>query len=185
MKIDRTTISVLLSVTLIAWSRNILAWNEPLGFRDIPFGTSEQILIQKLPRPRCGDNEDQSVLPERFCSVPLQIGSVEVLGIFYLRSGRFVQLSISFKSEAFSQIEEAFAEKYGKASTSRDEEIKTRGGLEAMSRILEWRGEKVKVRLERYAGSIAHGSAELITLEEEEFQLRRIKNRGKTGAKDL
>lgn len=161
------------------------AWNEPSGFRDIPFGASEQTLKEKLPRPMCHDNNDQEVLPERYCFVSLRIGSVDASGIFYLRSDHFVNLTISFKSEVFSQIEEAFTEKYGTPLHTQDVKIKTRGGLEAVNTVMKWDGKKVDVRLQRYAGSITNGFAELIMVEEREIQRQKIESRGKAGAKDL
>lgn len=163
------------------------AWNEPDGFRGIPFGASEQQLLREIPRLFCNENKTLSdIFPERHCTGTLTIGSVKPFAIFYLRDGRFVKIALSFDAEEFGTMETAFVEKYGRPTNVVNEPIKTLGGLEATNTEDTWEGEKIVIFLRRYAGTIKTGAATIETIEELQKQLRLLEQKKKkAGAKDL
>lgn len=179
----------LLIISLITLSspRSAIAWNEPSGFRDIPFGASEQEIKQKLPRAYCHDREITlpKALPERYCTADVTIGEVGISVRMHLRSGQFTALSFVFKSDEFNAMEGAFIEKYGKPTNTKEEPGKTRGGLEFVNRTIEWRGQRVNIRLERYSTNITYGSADIKTVEEERILIEQVIRQEKSGAKDL
>lgn len=173
---------VVMGVVLAA--TNVFAWNEPTGFRDVPFGSSEEQLRQNIPAMSCG-GETLGFLPERRCSGYLNIGQVEIYTQFGFRNGGLSRVSFFFRSKDFSSIETAFTAKYGQPTGVEEQNISTRGGLQALNRTLHWRGTKITIRLERYTGSLNDSSGDIETVEEEREQQRRFDEQEKAGAKDL
>lgn len=170
---------------LLTLTHEALAWNEPTGFRDIPFGASERDVLQKFPSAQCLNSTVLDVFPERFCSANTTVGMVPVTVTFWFRSTRFTSVTLDFKSEKFNALEESFIARYGQPTTVREEPVGTLSGLHTTNRDLKWWGHLVHITLLRFVNTITDGVASISTLEEVQEQLRRSRERGKSGAKDL
>jgi len=163
------------------------AWNEPTGFRDIPWGSTEQVLEAKLKEAIVCRNRSRSqyALPERVCEGDITIGPVPVKGGFWFRSGRFVGVSLLFYPKDFFVIEESFVGRYGSPTSVYLEPIKTREGQHETNRTIEWIGSNVRIYLQKY-GSVDAGSlADIATMAEHEERVKRTLQEIKQGAKDL
>lgn len=177
-------ITATIFVVLFLWPQAIFAWNEPDGFRGVPWGGPEEQLKKQLPVLGCGLNA-RGIAPERQCSLFLNIGSVESFTTFGFRSGGLSSISILFKSKDFATMQAAFIEKYGRPTEINETKIKTRAGLEVPNRKLRWDGTKVFIELTQYSGTINDAYAEIMTVEETKEQSRRFEEQQRAGAKDL
>jgi hypothetical protein len=161
------------------------AWNEPTGFRDIPWGSTEQVLEAKLKAAIVCRNRSHDALPERVCEGHTTIGPVPVTGGFWFRSGRFVGVSLRFYPKDFFVIEESFVQRYGSPTSVNVEPIKTREGQQETNRTVEWIGSNARIYLQKY-GSVDAGSlADIATMAEHEERVKRKLQEIEQGAKDL
>lgn len=174
-----------LAIALIAFG-DASAWNEPTGFRGVPWGSSEEVLKDKFDAHNCLDTS-HPVYPERICQVsPLEkIGPVEVTGFYSLRRGKFVSVDLLFDIDGFTMMKGIFFERYGRPTKSETEKIKSRGGAEFLNESHEWRGTKAIVKLQKYGTRVDQSSATISTVAEMEESLRRHQEAIKKGKKDL
>jgi len=134
------TVAILVLADGVIWSA--LAFNEPDGFRGVPWGTSEDALREKL-----GERSDHGVLwtgcdsyrPEepwmgdRFCSGAFPLGDITVKAVYAFRANRFVRVTLIFPSRDFGRLAAIFVERYGPPTHSTQEPYKTQGGLQAVN----------------------------------------------------
>lgn len=160
------------------------AWNEPDGFRGVPWGGSEELIKEKHSGLICLDSTDK-VAGDRICSSTFTIGGISVRGYFGLRNGGLVRVMLRFDPKKFSTIDGIFAERYGSPTESKEEEMKTRGGLSFTNFIREWVGERVLISLKRYEGKITEAGATIQLKSDFEEAMKRIEERRKKGAGDL
>jgi len=147
------------------------AWNEPTGFRDIPWGAPERMLREKLPVEVCRDTKD-AVMPERVCEndlVPIRSGYAK--GQFWFRKGGLVQVSLEFDSKYATAVEAEITEGYGPPTATIEIPPELRRYSED-TRTLIWLGLKARVKLEAQPNRIGFGRATLVTGQEREAQLR-------------
>jgi hypothetical protein len=153
------------------------AWDEPAGFRDIPWGAPPSLVKEKLPTLRCGQAD---------CSGRLMIGEVEVHATFeFLTGGGLDSVSLAFPSANFYQIKTAFLERYGEPTKRRSEALQNRMGEKFQNEILEWKGEKVLIDLHRYSSKVTASRATIGTVEGWQTRLDKSKEKAKEGKKDL
>ena len=177
--------AIMFILSLLVIGSMAFAWNEPTGFRDIPWGSTEQVLQAKLKAAILCRNVSRNALPERVCEGHITIGPVPVKGGFWFRSGRFVGVSLRFYPKDFFVIEESFVGRYGSPTSVDVEPIKTREGQQETNRTIHWIGSNVRIYLQKY-GSVDAGSiADIATMAEHEGRVKRKLQELGRGAKDL
>jgi hypothetical protein len=116
MRLRRMSFMVASLFALLLVTASARAAEEPTGFRDIPFGASEAQIREKYPTALCravaGDEQD-----DISCSVASTIGDVPVIVLFRLigepTQRHMMNVVLSFKSEDFDKISQAFTDRYG------------------------------------------------------------------------
>jgi hypothetical protein len=159
--------ALIVSVLLLAG--NAPAWNVPDAFQSVPWGASMQAAKEILEkraeserlssaRPRCMD--------DRLCITEGFVGPVLVKSHFKFVDGKFVAGWLNFKSDRYEDIRIIFIDRYGQPTERRQEQVETKMGYKAMNETLYWFGDKVIIRLSRYAGTIEDGSGSVYLKEE-------------------
>jgi hypothetical protein len=142
-----------------------LAFNEPDGFRGVPWGATEEQMRSSVSIERACSDYDVGIKPlgDRYCPALLSIGNVKVRAIYSFRSDRLVRVGLHFASTDFDRLAENFVERYG-APTHLDHDV------------LSWIGDKTAVALYRHLNSdIARGHA-VITTQAEAQTMMRLRN---------
>jgi len=101
-----------LALALLLWgvAEPVNAWDEPSGFRDIPWGSPPAVAKEKLPDLSCAGR----------CSGYLTIGQVRVFTMIEFETGGGMDaVSLSFPSSNFYEIKVAFVERYGEPTARR------------------------------------------------------------------
>lgn len=156
---------ILLVTTLVALSfaanaADPPAWlKEPKDFGGLPFGASEKEVASKLKLDAavaCLLIEEQ-----RSCIHHGTIGDVKVMEIYQFEDDRLVQVHISFKPPQFQSLRDLFVERYGDPTETWTEPFETVGGGSATNEILEWRGDRMILQMEKFGPSL-HESLALI-----------------------
>jgi len=78
-----------------------------------------------------------------------------------------------------------FLEKYGDPTATRHQDVTTRGGARLDDESLEWVGERIVIRLSRFAGKMTDGRFEASTKAEDDKRTERIKGLLKKGKEGL
>jgi hypothetical protein len=169
------TVAVAVLVLAAAVVSSTLAFNEPDGFRGIPWGASEEAVRAQMPG-LCLPSVGGDFFGEVLCSRSFTIGNVPVDELLSLRSGGFVGVSFSFDPKYFILIEAAFKDRYGNPTGTNNEEGNVRH---------EWRGTKVYILLWRYVSANTKSLATIQTVAEREKQFKGLRDQPKTGAGDL
>ncbi len=180
----QTSVAVFLLIVLAMSSA--LAFNEPDGFRGMPWGTSEDDVRLKREPVKCDDYPfEQRWIGDRRCRGTFQLGDVTVTAVYKLRANRFIGVFLSFPSRDFEWVATIFGERYGPPTTSAREQFKTQGGLEATNQINRWSGPTIEITLQRFRGDITEGSASLGTHKDMQESARLRLQQMKDAAKDL
>lgn len=110
------------------------AFNDPGGFRGIPWGTTLDQFKAKLEIGSCMDTRDGPGIGDYGCRGMLTIGPVRVEAWYKFRTGQFVQVLLSFAASDFSTMQRIFIARYG-PPTSR------------IGPLFSWTGHKTTVHL--------------------------------------
>jgi hypothetical protein len=115
------------------------AFNEPDGFRGVPWGaTEEQMRSTVSIEKSCSDYSTGSkYLGDRFCPALLSIGNVSVRALYIFRADRLGRVGLYFASKDFDRLADIFVERYG-TPTYRDHDG------------FAWNGKRASVILFRY-----------------------------------
>jgi hypothetical protein len=176
---------ILLNIGLV---NCVLAFDEPDGFRGVPWGATEEQLRDKVSvvGGRCEEYpRNDRWRGDRYCEAIFQIGGVDVEALYAFRSGKLVRVNLDFRSSDFDHLAAIFVERYGAPTGTTQEPYKTQGGLETTNKILRWTGPNVIISLRQYAGRITNGSAALMTKADAEEAERLQKEQTKGAAKGL
>jgi hypothetical protein len=153
----------------------VLAFNEPDGFRGVPWGaTEEQMRSSVSIEQACSDySSGFKYLGDRYCPALLSLGTVRVRAVYSFRANRLTRVGIHFASKDFDQLANIFVERYG-APTYRDRDR------------LAWDGKRTSVVLYRYLdNNPTRGHATITTNAETETMKRLREQQTKDAAKDL
>lgn len=185
MKYLAPLVLVLLVLACLSWTGTTpaIAWNEPEAFRGVPWGASEEVAKERIPAT-CTATKG-ALFGERICSSSFTVGDVPAKVLLWFRSGGFVGATFSFDPKRFLTIESAFKERYGPPTNTKEEQGKTRAGLEFVNVEHEWQGAKVYISLRKYTGKITESRARILTAAEWEEQKKYVQQSGKRGADDL
>ena len=166
------TLATVLCVLLLAVS-DAFAFNEPDGFRGVPFGASEAQMRKTVTSAQCENHTPSDRwIGDRSCVTEFRIGSVAVDAIYYFRGGKFVRVSLHFDPRDFGRLVEIFKARYGAPTASTADN-------------LVWAGEKVNVSLRRYVVGGNRSAAGLTTVAEMKETQRLRDEQTKGAAKSL
>ena len=171
---NRRSVLVALLLPLIV-APGVRAFNEPDGFRGVPWGATEEQMRATVSIERaCADYPvTNRYLGDRYCPALLLIGDIKVRATYNFRGNRMTSVSLSFPSSNFDRLAEIFRERYGLATHS-------------WAKALIWRGETTYVGLYRYLGTdITTGYARIATQAEMEQAERLREEQTKGAAKGL
>jgi hypothetical protein len=154
---DRGTRTVILGALLVlAVVSSAFAFNEPDGFRGVPWGATEAQMRKAASVVGCEDYaRPDRWQGDRNCFVEFKIGDIAVDSLYVFRGNKFVKVIMRFPSPDFARLVTIFQERYGEPTTkSRD--------------LAEWVGTRVNISVRRYLSQGAEGQASLVTLEMQE-----------------
>jgi hypothetical protein len=153
----------------------VFAFNEPEGFRGVPWGATEEEMRSSVSIERaCADYSVASRhLGDRFCPALLAIGDINVRAIYSFRANRLTRVSLHFASKDFERLVAIFVERYGPAT------LRNRDGL-------TWSGRTTSVSLLRFLSTdITQGYAQITTLADMQETKRLRDEQTKGAAKGL
>jgi hypothetical protein len=152
-----------------------LAFDEPDGFRGVPWGATEEQLRSSVSLERACVDYDATSRPlgDRLCTARLQIADVKVRAAYSFRANQLTRVSLHFAPKDFDRLAAIFVERYGPAT------VKERDRL-------NWVGEKTFVSLYRYFNTdLSKGYASITTRAEIEESKRLRDEQTKGAAKGL
>src|SRR6267142_713495 len=129
---SRTRCAVVLAILVLVSggiASKTLAFNEPEGFRGVPWGTTEEELLARLridgAQISCGDYPpDGHWIAERACNGAFLLDNIRLKATYGFRAGKFTRVFLQFPSNDFNRIAAIFVERYG-ASTRDTANAKT------------------------------------------------------------
>jgi hypothetical protein len=143
-------VTVCLSGALLLAVGPAAAYNEPDGFRGLPWNATEAQLRQQFPAAECRS----SGIETRLCRLDFALGDVRMASTLVLRRGRFVRVDLHFASADFESVNAAFVQRYGAPT------VRWRGTNEAS----EWQGQRVNIILLKSEGSTARQGIATVAL---------------------
>lgn len=170
---------------VLLFSLPALAWNEPEGFRGVPWESSEQVVKEKFGGPCVDLEKSQTILGERACSTIVTVGDVETKALFSFRTNKLIGVVLTFDENKFHLMRGTFVERYGKPSSSREVQAQTAIGARYVNQILEWKGDKIHISLHRYGSTVKESSAIFIVNSDLKEVEKAQQKQQKKGADDL
>lgn len=153
-------------VALLALPPLAAAFDEPTGFKDVPFGASAREVMEKAgPATVCSPATATEQQFEASCSIKTEISKVPVNVQFWLFADSLGSVEISFTASDYSVIHDAFIDRYGAATYRFEEAVTDRSGNKVESEVLRWDGQKTTITLRQYEDGTETGSASLRTNE--------------------
>ena len=153
----------------------VLAFNEPDGFRGVPWGATEEQMRAAVSIERACDDypNTNKDLGDRYCPALLRIGDVNVRAIYSFRANRFATVTRYFASDDFGRLAEIFVARYGPTNQRKPD-------------VLIWMGKTTMVGLYHYVGTdFTKGYARITTNTEMEESKRLHEEQTKGAAKGL
>jgi hypothetical protein len=160
---SRQRMATLVILLILAFSSPALAWNEPSGFRDVPWGASIETVKEKIPELTC---------LEASCSGTLPVGPTKPYANVMFRNGGLDNIVLIFPAVDFFALEPIFVERYGQPTAKTDA-------------LLVWIGKKVHISLSRLGPSPAQGMAMIRTTAGLDEETKKRQEKVKEGKKDL
>jgi hypothetical protein len=162
---------------------SVLAWNEPTGFRDIPWGTKPEVVRQRFPDFTCKRGE--KVIIQNVCLGKLMIGDIHVSTLLGFDTGGLDLVQLFFDSKDYPAMKETFLARYGATTSQKKTLIRNRLGVEFDNDILEWRGARVVIVLEQYGDTLSESYAVMETTEGIQWRNARIREQKQQRKKGL
>jgi hypothetical protein len=151
-------------------------WNEPIGFRDIPFGMS-LVAVQAL--------QTQLHCEKTSCSGQSQVGAVGVSILMDFLNDALDAVTLSFDSQSFPTMKATFLERYGSPTHRKSTPVQNRFGAQHENEELEWSGSEVYIVLSRYGSRLDTSSASIRTQQGRAMELEKLRQQILKGKKDL
>jgi hypothetical protein len=150
------------------------AWDEPTGFRDIPWGTSPAAVKAALPQVTCTYNGTS-------CAGDMILGGWALISVYITFGDHGMDaVSFTFATKHFDTMVGAFVERYGEPTTRESHPVQNRMGATFVNDELHWQGERVTISLSKYGTNVTESSATLLTKEAIEREtLRSQQNKAK------
>ena len=169
-----------------AFASSVLAFDEPDGFRGVPWGATEEKVRAVVSVMGCDDIEAAMRWSgDRQCTAKFDLAGMPVGTVYTFRGDRFIRVSLHFASSDFERIAAIFRERYGPPTDLKEEPFTTQGGLAATNETAMWDGPTVVIRLRRFLSRIDRGSASLRLLTDLQESTRLRNEQTKGAAKGL
>jgi hypothetical protein len=144
--------------------RSAYAWEEPDSFVGIKWGaTKEEAVVALRERgmsitvpPTC--DPGRTITGATLCRASVMVDTIVLTGTFRFTDQGFAHASIRFDPSRYPELRAMFVEKYGEPTSTSSKEIGTRSGARLANELLEWMGQKVVLRLERFGGRNTEGA---------------------------
>jgi hypothetical protein len=117
-----------------------LAFDEPDGFRGVPWGASENEMLGKIGAGmECASYSEsrRALFGDRFCSRVFRLGPVSTKVMYSFRADRFTRAQMSFASQDFDQVAAILIERYGPPTSDSQQPNK--------DRTLMWAGPNILI----------------------------------------
>ena len=149
----------------------VLAFNEPDGFRGVPWGATEQRMRSSvsIEQACCAYDALVRSLGDRYCPALLSIDNVRVRAIYSFRADRLVRVGLQFDSKDFDRLAESFVAQYG-PPTRRDRDV------------LSWIGAQTGVALYRHLNNDPTRGQAVVITQAEMQTMNRLRNEQTTEA---
>jgi hypothetical protein len=168
--------ALIIALSLLVSVGNGYAFAEPDGFRGVKWGATVDEAKATILGLGCGT---------RTCFGELDMAGQSVTAMLDFRDGGFYSVYLRFGSSRFEALKPLFVERYGAPTHRRSERVQANIGGKSENEILEWSGQKVYIRLQRYAGRLKGGSARIMTQAGRAEELRKFHEQLKRGKNDL
>jgi hypothetical protein len=170
-KILRLAAGAIFVIGAVAFSAH--AFNEPDGFRGVPWGASEATMRAARQVTECEDlSSELRRMGHRGCAENFDLGRIPVRANYFFRADRFVRVVLKFPPNHFDRVAAIFIERYGPPTTREQDK-------------LFWFGASTAMSLHRYMSATSSGFASITTLEERKESLRIQSEQTKDAAKGL
>lgn len=147
--------TVMLIALAIGAATAASAAEEPSGFRNVRFGATEEQIKRAFPTVECRTYRTS----ERSCLLRTEIGDIPATVVFSLTPdngvGRFKEAVISFKSQDYDVLRDAFIAKFGQPT----------GRVIAANEQCRWWLPRTIVHIQKYSPQLNGGIAALSTRE--------------------
>ena len=154
-------------IAFLALSGVALAFEEPSGFQNVPFGSSEGFIRERHPDVGCSQRKDQ--YDDILCLKSLSIGDIPVDVLFTLigkwGERRMVAVDISFAAKNYPALRQAFIDRFGPTADTKRTRLRSNLGVEYEQETLTWTGTRASVLLARFADNLTEGYAQIYTRE--------------------
>jgi hypothetical protein len=149
----------------------VLAFNEPDGFRGVPWGATEQQMRSSvnIERACCAYDAAVKSLGDRYCPALLSIDNVKVRATYSFRADQLVRVGLQFDSKDFDKLAESFVAQYG-PPTRRDRDV------------LSWIGAQTAVALHRHLNNDPTRGQAVVIAQAEVQTMSRLRNEQSTDA---
>jgi hypothetical protein len=156
---------------VLAMAGTVLGFNEPEGFRGLPWGATEEQMRSAVSIERaCVDlRPDQRWIADRSCPAILDLAGIGVQAEYRFRAGSFTSVILRFPSKDFERIAEIFSERYGEPTNRTTDH-------------LAWVGRKASVALYRRVDKVPSVGWARLTTNEDMHESERIRNEQTKGA---
>lgn len=166
----------LLVASLVA--TRAIAAEAPRGFRDIPWGASEEQARQNHALRACHWGEDG----ERVCELlNIDIGDrpVTALVVFFGPLGRqvFSAVHLSFRLQYYQEIRQGLIDRFGEPTTRRVATLQTSAGGTVERESLSWDFSTSSIVLSQDGGELQRSAATIATREYGDFLAKRAAER--------
>jgi hypothetical protein len=144
----RRLVAVALFLLFLAMADDVPGFNEPEGFRGLPWRATEQEMRASVSIARaCEDlSAAERWQGDRYCPARFLIGDVSVYAMYTFRADKFVRVGLHFAPKDFDRLAAIFVERYGPPTNKRQD-------------IFAWSGATAAIALHRYVGSSSQGYA--------------------------
>jgi hypothetical protein len=159
------------------------AWEEPKGFRDIPWGSPPSVVAEQLKGKERFDSV--SCYGITSCNGYVSIADVRTFVHITFDTGGMDHIGMIFPTGGFSKMKLIFIDRYGPPTSSRSEGVQNRMGAKYENEILEWTGETVNIRLSRYGSKLTDSSGTIETRAAAQNRREQFEKKVKEGKKDL
>ncbi len=140
----------ILTIVLVAMPAIAEAWNEPDGFRGLPWGTRESRIRLESGWAGCDDLRDRS-MADRVCVVRSELGPAEIRAFLFLRQAEGLQsVFFTFDPTHYDAVRAIFLERYGEPTRRLPGRVRNLYGVERDTEELQWIGQRASVSLRKY-----------------------------------
>ncbi len=156
--------SMLISMTLAMAC--LAAYGQPLEFKGVPFGATEEQMRQSIPNLWMWECSDDTVPARRICRFAgFTYANVETLGsTAYFDDNKLSMVGVTIPSAGFDDVVLALSDKYGKPRSVKRSKIQNRMGASFDQLETEWAPNKETIILaRRYVGTVESSSILLAT----------------------